>query len=171
MVPTFTCGLVRSNFFFAISFFRPFAESPPRGSNPRPRPYQGRALPTELGGRHFAGQRNEVARRNPARLEHPNGSANGASGGARPPRAQAVLSSSERLAARRRTAGCWKGVAPSTGFTTWVYPCASSSWASRRPTASRRASIESWCVSVNTASHSRVARQGSHDVLISLQTI
>src|SRR4051794_6644617 len=25
--------------------------SPPRGSNPRPRPYQGRALPTELGGR------------------------------------------------------------------------------------------------------------------------
>src|SRR6266508_4730149 len=50
MVPTFTCGLVRSNFFFAISFFRPFAESPPRGSNPRPRPYQGRALPTELGG-------------------------------------------------------------------------------------------------------------------------
>src|SRR5438874_11489636 len=24
--------------------------SPPRGSNPRPRPYQGRALPTELGG-------------------------------------------------------------------------------------------------------------------------
>src|SRR6266511_2348740 len=86
MVPTFTCGLVRSNFFFAISFFRPFAESPPRGSNPRPRPYQGRALPTELGGRRFAGHENEVARRNPARLEHLNTSANGRSGGARPPR-------------------------------------------------------------------------------------
>src|SRR6266851_5768534 len=56
MVPTFTCGLVRSNFFFAIAFlslllFRPRGLSPPRGSNPRPRPYQGRALPTELGGR------------------------------------------------------------------------------------------------------------------------
>src|SRR5438045_4964665 len=70
IVPTFTCGLVRSNFFFAIFFPRrglrplpplrcalrstlPIARglSPPRGSNPRPRPYQGRALPTELGGR------------------------------------------------------------------------------------------------------------------------
>src|SRR5437762_14169240 len=54
MVPTLTCGLVRSNFFFAIfpSLVPPFVpESPPRGSNPRPRPYQGRALPTELGGR------------------------------------------------------------------------------------------------------------------------
>src|SRR5581483_5752080 len=28
----------------------PLSVSPPRGSNPRPRPYQGRALPTELGG-------------------------------------------------------------------------------------------------------------------------
>src|SRR5256712_8308052 len=50
MVPTFTCGLVRSNFFLAIALS--FSSlSPPRGSNPRPRPYQGRALPTELGGR------------------------------------------------------------------------------------------------------------------------
>src|SRR5437660_3410480 len=48
MVPTFTCGLFRSNFFFAIA--RLLLVSPPRGSNPRPRPYQGRALPTELGG-------------------------------------------------------------------------------------------------------------------------
>src|SRR5713101_6841953 len=68
MVPTFTCGLVRSNFFFATLLALPVRtlpcvrpelddsgvlalESPPRGSNPRPRPYQGRALPTELGGR------------------------------------------------------------------------------------------------------------------------
>src|SRR5437773_8176036 len=50
MVPTFTCGLVRSNFFLAIALFLS-SLSPPRGSNPRPRPYQGRALPTELGGR------------------------------------------------------------------------------------------------------------------------
>src|SRR6267378_662539 len=61
MVPTFTCGLVRSNFFLAIllsqglrpfhpAFLFRFSVSPPRGSNPRPRPYQGRALPTELGG-------------------------------------------------------------------------------------------------------------------------
>src|SRR5439155_18030823 len=49
MVPTFTCGFVRSNFFFAIAPLSP-SVSPPRGSNPRPRPYQGRALPTELGG-------------------------------------------------------------------------------------------------------------------------
>src|SRR5687767_15343045 len=59
MVPTFTCGLLRSNFFFATSSLLPRCRSPspprqpvspPRGSNPRPRPYQGRALPTELGG-------------------------------------------------------------------------------------------------------------------------
>src|SRR5439155_25411539 len=49
MVPTFTCGFVRSNFFFAIAPLSPSVR-PPRGSSPRPRPYQGRALPTELGG-------------------------------------------------------------------------------------------------------------------------
>src|SRR4051812_19650681 len=43
----------------------PLIESPPRGSNPRPRPYQGRALPTELGGqRHFSGHEKRVALRN-----------------------------------------------------------------------------------------------------------
>src|SRR5258705_14025029 len=61
MVTTFPCGLLRSNFFLAIflsqgvrpfhpAFHFRFSVSPPRGSNPRPRPYQGRALPTELGG-------------------------------------------------------------------------------------------------------------------------
>src|ERR1700704_2905488 len=39
--------------------------SPPRGSNPRPRPYQGRALPTELGGQsYFSGHEKRVALRN-----------------------------------------------------------------------------------------------------------
>src|SRR5437762_4228317 len=46
--------------------------SPPRGSNPRPRPYQGRALPTELGGQSspsvldfiFSGHEKRVAWRN-----------------------------------------------------------------------------------------------------------
>src|SRR5271165_698339 len=62
MVPTFTCGLVRLNFSLAIELSPgrcrtgkgregPRARwSPPSGSNRRPRPYQGRALPTELGG-------------------------------------------------------------------------------------------------------------------------
>src|SRR5258708_3435212 len=87
VVPAFTCGLVRSNFFFAIAFpssqgLRPCHPlrcatrslprvSPPRGSNPRPRPYQGRALPTELGGRsRRLRHQKEVAFRNPfARLD------------------------------------------------------------------------------------------------------
>src|SRR6267378_8496369 len=76
MVPTFTCGLVRSNFFLAIllsqglrpfhpAFLFRFSVSPPRGSNPRPRPYQGRALPTELGGQsYFSGHEKRVALRN-----------------------------------------------------------------------------------------------------------
>src|SRR5213593_2223635 len=64
MVPTFTCGFVRSNFFFAIAPLSP-SVSPPRGSNPRPRPYQGRALPTELGGQSsFSGHEKRVAWRN-----------------------------------------------------------------------------------------------------------
>src|SRR2546428_12902081 len=64
MVPTFTCGLVRSNFFLAIALFLS-SLSPPRGSNPRPRPYQGRALPTELGGQSsFSGHEKRVAWRN-----------------------------------------------------------------------------------------------------------
>src|SRR3954463_13071740 len=53
-----------SSFLFAMSVFLSI-ESPPRGSNPRPRPYQGRALPTELGGqRHFSGHEKRVALRN-----------------------------------------------------------------------------------------------------------
>src|SRR5438034_633228 len=62
MVPTFTCGLVRLNFSLAIELSPDGFElrvgrccvrwSPPSGSNRRPRPYQGRALPTELGGRN-----------------------------------------------------------------------------------------------------------------------
>src|SRR5574341_285885 len=58
IVPTFTCGFVRSYFAFAIPYFLPLAVtmrhstwSPCPGSNRRPRPYQGRALPTELHGR------------------------------------------------------------------------------------------------------------------------
>src|SRR5438105_4042008 len=73
MVPTFTCGLLRSNFSLAMSstplrFYRRCILDSARwlakmtlvairssevwsrcpGSNWRPRPYQGRALPTEL---------------------------------------------------------------------------------------------------------------------------
>src|SRR6185503_1986214 len=66
MVPTLTCGLLRSNFFLATCSFSLSIESPPRGSNPRPRPYQGRALPTELGGRARPFRhKNEVALRDP----------------------------------------------------------------------------------------------------------
>src|SRR6266545_6525137 len=59
MVPTFTCGLFRSNFslpmFLLPVLARPSSRvttwSPRPGLNWRPRPYQGRALPTELRGR------------------------------------------------------------------------------------------------------------------------
>src|SRR6185503_19573909 len=51
MVPTFTWGFVRSNFSLLMcSPCFPLKWSPPPGLNWRPRPYQGRALPTELGG-------------------------------------------------------------------------------------------------------------------------
>src|SRR5215475_10505599 len=58
IVPMFTCGFDRSNFALAMplspssSAVRPtFGEwSPCPGLNRRPRPYQGRALPTELHG-------------------------------------------------------------------------------------------------------------------------
>src|SRR5438034_7900256 len=53
MVPTFTCGLLRSNFSLAMSTIPRVCRvgaiwSRCPGSNWRPRPYQGRALPTEL---------------------------------------------------------------------------------------------------------------------------
>src|SRR5512133_674676 len=61
MVPTFTCGLLRSNFSLAIGYAPAVWRAPDRtalddwsprpGLNWRPRPYQGRALPTELRGR------------------------------------------------------------------------------------------------------------------------
>src|SRR5436189_5373719 len=57
IVPMFTCGFVRSYFAFAIPHFLPLAVTiastwrPCPGLNRRPRPYQGRALPTELHGR------------------------------------------------------------------------------------------------------------------------
>src|SRR5512138_566188 len=67
MVPTFTCGLLRSNFSLPMDTLLLFARSccclarspldlalptwsPRPGLNWRPRPYQGRALPTELRG-------------------------------------------------------------------------------------------------------------------------
>src|SRR5574337_672515 len=59
IVPTFTCGFVRSNFSLAMilapACWRAFGAraddwSPRPGLNWRPRPYQGRALPTELRG-------------------------------------------------------------------------------------------------------------------------
>src|SRR5215470_4091707 len=56
IVPMFTCGFVRSYFAFAITTLRwprPSSRrqwSPCPGLNRRPRPYQGRALPTELHG-------------------------------------------------------------------------------------------------------------------------
>src|SRR5262249_5095742 len=58
IVPMFTCGFDRSNFALAMplspssSAVRPTFEewSPCPGLNRRPRPYQGRALPTELHG-------------------------------------------------------------------------------------------------------------------------
>src|SRR5437762_14354663 len=82
MVPTLTCGLVRSNFFFAIfpSLVPPFVlESPPRGSNPRPRPYPGRALPTELGGRIselFRTRKESCSAQLPGRVEPSNSTGN-----------------------------------------------------------------------------------------------
>src|SRR5881628_2494516 len=57
IVPMFTCGFVRSYFAFAITDLRWPQQSsrgqwsPCPGLNRRPRPYQGRALPTELHGR------------------------------------------------------------------------------------------------------------------------
>src|SRR5215467_38225 len=57
IVPIFTCGFVRSYFAFAITDLRTRRSSsrerwsPCPGLNRRPRPYQGRALPTELHGR------------------------------------------------------------------------------------------------------------------------
>src|SRR5512133_504341 len=62
MVPTLTCGLLRSNFSLAMLRSSVFGGgragfparcddwSPRPGLNWRPRPYQGRALPTELRG-------------------------------------------------------------------------------------------------------------------------
>src|SRR5678816_2308928 len=51
MVPTFTWGLVRSNFSLLIVLLYPDLEwSPDPGLNWRPHPYQGCALPTELSG-------------------------------------------------------------------------------------------------------------------------
>src|SRR3954463_10738698 len=56
MVPTLTCGLLRSNFSLAMSailaYVRVISRCP--GSNWRPRPYQGRALPTELHRHNFS---------------------------------------------------------------------------------------------------------------------
>src|SRR5688572_21862838 len=51
MVPTFTWGLDLTNFSLAMAVLFSFLWSPPTDLNRRPRPYQGRALPTELGGR------------------------------------------------------------------------------------------------------------------------
>src|SRR3978361_1385775 len=45
IVPTFTWGLVRSNLLFAISNLLELRWCPWRGSNARPLPYQGSALP------------------------------------------------------------------------------------------------------------------------------
>src|SRR3989449_9688776 len=58
IVPMFTCGFVRSYFAFAITDLRWPRQSsrgrwsPCPGLNRRPRPYQGRALPSELHGRN-----------------------------------------------------------------------------------------------------------------------
>src|SRR5919198_3726843 len=58
IVPTFTCGLLRSNFSLAmcapgVCRVTRGNWSPLPGLNWRPRPYQGRALPTELRGPLF----------------------------------------------------------------------------------------------------------------------
>jgi len=81
-------------------------------------------------------------------------------------------SSSLRLRPRRRgAAGPWAKVdGPRTVVTMCVYWCASSSWAFRLAAASRRASIESWGVTVNTTSQSWLARQGSPEVFITYRT-
>src|SRR5207302_9310591 len=81
-------------------------------------------------------------------------------------------SSSLRLRPRRRgAAGPWAKVdGPRTVVTMWVYWCASSSWALRLAAASRRASIESWGMTVNTTSQSWFARQGSPEVFITYRT-
>src|SRR6185436_15336893 len=85
IVPTFTCGLLRSNFSLAMSLDPRSScvvvrELQPRGalpshlwsrcpeSNWRPRPYQGRALPTELHRPAFANRslRSQLRRGRPA---------------------------------------------------------------------------------------------------------
>src|SRR5438094_10667496 len=78
-------------------------------------------------------------------------------------------SSSLRLRPRgRRAAGPWAKVDdPRVVVAMWVYWCASSSWALRLAAASRRASIESWGITVTTTSQSWLARQGSPEVFIS----
>src|SRR4029077_6442303 len=81
-------------------------------------------------------------------------------------------SSSLRLRPRgRRAAGPWAKVdEPRVVVAMWVYWCASSSWALRLAAASRRASMESWGITVKTTSHSWLARQGSPDVFITHRT-
>src|SRR5205085_5152485 len=73
--------------------------SPPRGSNPRPRPYQGRALPTELGGRSL---RSDIKKRLLS---------------ATPSRALTETIIRPRVCARQRTArksGAWRSGTPFT---------------------------------------------------------
>ena len=81
-------------------------------------------------------------------------------------------SSSLRLRPRgRRAAGPWAKVdEPRVVVAMWVYWCASSSWALRLAAASRRASIESWGITVKTTSQSWLARQGSPEVFITYRT-
>src|SRR5262245_59614149 len=90
IVPTFTCGFVRS--YFALAMLRtsslggpvplhtsrsrggrlscrsPLIWSPCPGLNRRPRPYQGRALPTELHGRNLCHRDQHPARKTARRL-------------------------------------------------------------------------------------------------------
>src|SRR4029453_18060571 len=66
MVPMLTCGLLRSNFFLAMSVVGSYSFigdvclgrewSPHWDLNPRPLPYQGSALPAELCGPWWAGR-------------------------------------------------------------------------------------------------------------------
>src|SRR5436309_13769937 len=64
IVPMFTCGFVRSYFALPIRPTSASGWSPCPGLNRRPRPYQGRALPTEL---HGHTRYRYVARRSLAR--------------------------------------------------------------------------------------------------------
>src|SRR5262249_61867772 len=102
IVPTFTCGFVRSNFCLAIP--KPSVPcgsrvsrekwSPCPGLNRRPRPYQGRALPTELHG--------PASRRVPSTNKAINGWSGKRDSNPRPPawKAGALPLSYSRLAAR-----------------------------------------------------------------------